>query len=511
MRPMFPELRLKYRARRISFSRLFAADWYRQRYPDVDQSGMLPALHYVSRGAAEGRSPHPLFDPAWFDRNLADPVPTTLTALEHYLSLSPGDRPSPHPLFDPEWYRAHNPKLASDRSDALLHFIKTGGRQGFSPHPDFDAGWYLAQYPDVESVGVNPLVHFLNSGAKERRDPNSGFSTGFYLDRYPDVAAAGMNPLAHYVLSGKQEGRLTDTASAVYQDNQEPQGHPGKEQVRRWTGRARKLVYECLRHRPWPLIDWNNRTVVSWSAKSACTHVLIWHLDRMGLLDKMTAQSSWPHEYRVKTYYRLPEYRRALDSIATDGPADWTYLKVVRDPANRCISSYRHALAHGYADRLMSHFLGRQINHVEGYAYADFLAYLKCIDLQLCDIHHRLQRQPLDAVPFGRKILINIDDDDLESSLARVADSQDASSLANREKREALVRRAARRHAAESGFSPDESEFWLKPLTRDDTREWPKSELQGCLLAAEQARRLYMRDYAMLDWLGVQCTTFDSD
>lgn len=508
---MFRSLHLRYRAWRLNVSPLFASRWYREQYPDVDSSGMNAALHYLVRGSAEGRWPHPVFDPGWFKRNARTPISAGQTTLEHYLSISPEDRPSPHPLFDPAWYRGRYPEAADPETDALMHFIKTGGRQGYSPHPEFDSGWYLAQYPDVEKVGVNPLVHYLNAGAKERRDPSPRFSTRSYVNIHSDVARASINPLVHYIVSGKGEGRITDISSGVYRDSEEPQARVSPDHVRIWGKRAQSLLSECLRQRPWPMIDWKSRIVVSWSAKSACTHVLIWHLDRLGLLDDMAAESSWPHDYRVRTYYSLPEYQRALNSIAHDGPGEWTYLKVVRDPCNRCISSYRHALAHGYADRLMSHFLGRPISHREGYSYADFLEYLHRIDLQHCDIHHRLQRHPLDPAPFGKKILINIDEQDLESSLAHVKGIRGDISGEGNTRRKKLVRRAARRHATESGRSSEDPDVWLKPLTRDDVGRWPKSELQGCRSARELARQLYLRDYAMFDWFGRQCEDSTGD
>jgi hypothetical protein len=51
-------------ADRIARSGLFDADHYQRRYPDVTASGTDPLVHYVLWGAHEGRSPHPLFDPA---------------------------------------------------------------------------------------------------------------------------------------------------------------------------------------------------------------------------------------------------------------------------------------------------------------------------------------------------------------------------------------------------------------------------------------------------------------
>ena len=45
----------------LSASQLFDSDWYVRTYPDVMASGIDPAAHYLSKGAAEGRDPGPQF------------------------------------------------------------------------------------------------------------------------------------------------------------------------------------------------------------------------------------------------------------------------------------------------------------------------------------------------------------------------------------------------------------------------------------------------------------------
>jgi hypothetical protein len=103
--------------------RFFDAAFYLERYPDVRQAGINPLRHYLRHGAAEGRKPHPLFEP------------------EYYLSCCPAARKSPNPL---------------------LHFIETGGLLG-NPHPLFDCRAYLAAHPDA--ARVNPLSHYLRKSA----------------------------------------------------------------------------------------------------------------------------------------------------------------------------------------------------------------------------------------------------------------------------------------------------------------------------------------------------------
>src|SRR5262249_11330348 len=50
----------------IKRSGLFDRDWYLARYPDVANSGMDPARHYLQYGASEGRTPGPDLDSAWY-------------------------------------------------------------------------------------------------------------------------------------------------------------------------------------------------------------------------------------------------------------------------------------------------------------------------------------------------------------------------------------------------------------------------------------------------------------
>jgi O-antigen biosynthesis protein len=56
--------RLRRAARRLRASVAFDARWYLATYPDVAAAGVDPALHYLRQGAAEGRAPLPVVDPA---------------------------------------------------------------------------------------------------------------------------------------------------------------------------------------------------------------------------------------------------------------------------------------------------------------------------------------------------------------------------------------------------------------------------------------------------------------
>lgn len=257
-----------------------------------------------------------------------------------------------------------------------------------------------------------------------------------------------------------------------------------------------------LRQAPLPLLDGSRRTVVSWSAKSACTHVVIWYLHRLGLLDEARSHHPWVHRYRGEVLYRSRMYQSARDQLGREGASEWTYVKVVRDPVKRCVSSYRHALMHGYEDEKMAHVLGREIDHKIGYSYETFLEYLGQIDLHHCDIHHRVQKHSLDTVPFGQTWLINVDEQDLDAALAELDRLQGCTPRNDDESSAAAIADAAHRHAGDAeGGSSCITDQWHMPLSVDDVQRWPKHSLLAASPATELARRIYRCDYEMLSKL----------
>lgn len=97
--PRWWRARLSQRERRMQLdvqlvyqSGLFDAEWYCAEYPDVANTGMDPAEHYVLHGAFEGRNPGPQFDTRQY-------------------------------LFD-------HPDLVDRGENPLLHFIRSGGAAG---------------------------------------------------------------------------------------------------------------------------------------------------------------------------------------------------------------------------------------------------------------------------------------------------------------------------------------------------------------------------------------------
>jgi len=82
--------RLRRDARLIAASPLFDAAWYRDVYPDVAGD---PALHYLRRGAAEGRRPSPGFDAEAYGRLHPEVAVSDENPLLHCLKRSAGSQP----------------------------------------------------------------------------------------------------------------------------------------------------------------------------------------------------------------------------------------------------------------------------------------------------------------------------------------------------------------------------------------------------------------------------------
>ncbi len=174
---------------RSEFRQLFDAAYYRESYPDVAED---PLWHFVTRGAFEGRNPHPLFDTVFYLSQCKRPP--AVNALVDYLAT--GDATlKPHPLFDPEFYTRRNPDVREMGMNPLVHYVLHGAEEGRKPHPLFQPEYYLTVCEDARSGG-NPLAHFAESEGPACCSPHPLFDCASYLAAHPD---AGGNLLTHYL------------------------------------------------------------------------------------------------------------------------------------------------------------------------------------------------------------------------------------------------------------------------------------------------------------------------
>lgn len=68
-------------------SKLFDAEWYLQKYPDVALSGMDPARHFLRFGAQEGRSPSAKFNVAQYLKLHPDVAASGVNPIIHYVQF----------------------------------------------------------------------------------------------------------------------------------------------------------------------------------------------------------------------------------------------------------------------------------------------------------------------------------------------------------------------------------------------------------------------------------------
>ena len=170
-----------------------------------------PLAHYLTSGAREGRSPHPLFDVAYYSRQAAAALAATgLTPLEHFVRQGAAEGMDPHPLFSIAHYLGQAPELAASGENPLTHHDREAVRRDLSPHPLFDAAWYRARLSPDERRHP-PLSHYVQVGSGQGLKPHVLFDPHWYLDTYPDVAVAGLDPLTHFAVQGGAEGRSPGT------------------------------------------------------------------------------------------------------------------------------------------------------------------------------------------------------------------------------------------------------------------------------------------------------------
>lgn len=166
---------------------------------------------------------------------------------------------------------------------------------------------------------------------------------------------------------------------------------------------------------PKPLIDPEGRFVVYWSPKSACTTTLIWFLHKVGLEEEARQHGPWPHRYRFEVYYKTEAYERA----ARAGFADMRRIRVIRDPFDRAVSSFRHAIGTGYADTNISTFLGRRLRKDGKFSFREYLDFLEAETIDKANTHHRQQLQPIER-RFAPTDVINISKANLFAELNRI-------------------------------------------------------------------------------------------
>lgn len=236
---------------------------------------------------------------------------------------------------------------------------------------------------------------------------------------------------------------------------------------------------------PWQLVCPPCGIGLVWSPKSACTSAVLWYLAHAGLLEAALAFDPWPHRYRTQVLPGLPAYQQWVRGCE---PGRLRWVRVIRNPFLRAVSSYRHALRHGYEDRRIDRVLGLSVAG-RGFSFGEFLRYLEQIDVTTCDPHHAQQWRSFEA---GLRMdrVVHADREPLLETLCEFADP-------GPELRRRLFAEAARlaegHHARRVASNEDCLHAVLTPS--DTSGPWPD---YGAFLnqeARSRIERIYRRDF----------------
>ncbi|MCC6805884.1 MAG: hypothetical protein IT381_00555 [Deltaproteobacteria bacterium] len=138
---------------------LFDATFYLDQYPDVRRSGVDPVEHYLERGAAEGRDPHPWFSTRWYCAKYHDIDPSRANPLVHFGISGWRERRDPGPWFDTGWYLNEHKEVAVAEINPLSHFLRYGLDQGLATHPQLGSDHYLARPHNPAQQHVAVMLH----------------------------------------------------------------------------------------------------------------------------------------------------------------------------------------------------------------------------------------------------------------------------------------------------------------------------------------------------------------
>ena len=197
---------------------------------------------------------------------------------------------------------------------------------------------------------------------------------------------------------------------------------PESETARRILDRAQRLrnpLASPLLEPPQPWLNPDQSLMVVWSAKSASSLAFVWYLATVGLLEDYRTSRMSSHAYRGARLSQSNVVRRGRAKLLDD----YWIVHILRDPYQRAVSSYRHALATGYSDKRFRSAKDGGMNRAEGFSFSRFLDYLETIDLDRANVHHRLQLHRVERIKPADTV-INISRQNLLVELNRLEDER---------------------------------------------------------------------------------------
>jgi hypothetical protein len=239
---------------------------------------------------------------------------------------------------------------------------------------------------------------------------------------------------------------------------------------------------------PVPWLAPDSSLLIVWSAKSACSLTYTWYLSHIGQLDDYLASGESPHEYRGKRYLNSDAFRRGRRRMLDD----YRIVHILRDPYLRAISSYRHALATGFADKRFL-ALDPDVNRQSGFAFSQFLDFLDMLDPERWNAHYRQQLHPIERIKPADYV-INISKvsypgvlNDLEEELG--LPRTDFGRFGQ------ILKTEERRRAKTKAFARDVADQPLSAAAARGRGPWPDYEQFLTVPIRRRIERLYAADF----------------
>jgi hypothetical protein len=247
-------------------------------------------------------------------------------------------------------------------------------------------------------------------------------------------------------------------------------------------------------------IDWSRvlychpqRFGAIWSARSACSQVMLWFYAHCGWLEEATKIDFFPHHYRTGVMNRNPIYKEWRKLCQLE---ETPFVRVIRDPYKRAVSSYHSAVKRPSICRSdISKFLGRPISDKNGFSFREYLNFAESLDVANCNMHIREQFNHFEE-QVHPSFIINVDAQDLYGGLNQF---EEKFGLPHADFKSGLLKVATeelgRRHHTKRFETPDD--FSEVRLGRAGVRRlWPSYESLLNAQTRAQIQRIYRKDFA---------------
>lgn len=246
---------------------------------------------------------------------------------------------------------------------------------------------------------------------------------------------------------------------------------------------------------PRPFISTRQKVVICWSPKAACSHATVWFFLQEDLLPAANYYHGWPHKFRAEVYYKSHAVQKRWTDYFDGDPAEWTLIKITRDPVKRMVASFRHVVRYPFFDEVVKQKVGVDVIS-DGLSFVDFENTLSGLDLEPgsgVDIHVAKQEHPVWHQPFGKRHTLNLDETDLNTGLNALAHVYGLKTI-NFDHFQKFDHLRNMHYAKDVAFDcarPETFRFKRK----DWWMEFPKSVLQGSGYVRRAAERLYASDF----------------